>query len=150
MGKFGDVLGGSILDGVSKIVGLFKLSPEQAMQHQEKITEISAEMQGKILDAATAQMQAQTEVNKIEAANPSVFVAGWRPFIGWVCGCGLAFQFLFAPLGTWVAALCGHPIVVPTLDTTAMTGLIMGMLGIGGLRTYEKVAGVETKGVGGI
>src|SRR4051794_35420203 len=59
---------------------------------------------------------AQLDVNKQEAASQSVFVAGWRPFIGWVCGSGLATQFVIAPLVTWIAALIGHPIVFPSLD----------------------------------
>jgi hypothetical protein len=73
-----------------------------------------------------------------------MFVAGWRPFIGWVCGAGLATQFLVGPLFTWVAALLGKPVVFPVLDLSTLVTLLIGMLGLGGMRTLEKVNGVTT------
>lgn len=81
----------------------------------------------------------QLEVNKVEAANPSVFVSGWRPFVGWVCGTGLAMQFIVSPLFTWGAQLLGKTLTLPSLDTTTLITMLGGLLGLGGLRTYEKI-----------
>lgn len=78
----------------------------------------------------------QVELNKIEAAHRSVFVAGWRPFIGWVCGCGLGFVFLANPVIQWWTGEPG-----PVLPMDAMMELVVAMLGLSGLRTFEKVQG---------
>jgi hypothetical protein len=92
-----------------------------------------------------AQIAGQMEVNKAEAANPNVFVSGWRPFIGWVCGLGFGVQFVFGPLAEWGSALYGHPVKFPPMDTGTMMPLLLGMLGLGGLRTAEKINGVASK-----
>lgn len=79
----------------------------------------------------------QSDVDKVEAASSSLFVAGWRPAIGWVCGLAFGFQFLLRPLLQWGMALAGHPVVLPGLDDS-LTQLTYGMLGMGALRTIEK------------
>ncbi len=78
----------------------------------------------------------QAEINKIEAQHRSIFVAGWRPFIGWVCGSGLAFVFLLNPIIQWLTNEAG-----PALPMDAMTELVIALLGLGGLRTLEKFGG---------
>ena len=88
-----------------------------------------------------AAMAQQADINKVEAASTSLFVAGWRPFIGWICGAGLGVQFILAPLGTWISTLIGHPVVVPALDLSTLSTLLIGMLGLGGMRTLEKLQG---------
>ena len=86
--------------------------------------------------------KAQSDVNAVEAANANVFVSGWRPFIGWCCGLALAYQFVAAPVLVWVALSFGfHPSAPPKLDDT-LWQLVFAMLGMGGLRTFEKVKGV--------
>lgn len=92
-----------------------------------------------------AQITGQLAVNQAEAANPTLLVSGWRPFIGWVCGIGLATQFIVNPFATWIAALLKHPLVFPSLDMGTLMTLLVGMLGLGGLRSYEKVQGVAAK-----
>lgn len=84
-------------------------------------------------------MQGQMATNTAEAANPSTFVSGWRPFVGWVCGAGFAMQFVVGPLLTWGSTLYGKPITLPPLDIETLLTLLAGMLGLGGLRTFEKV-----------
>jgi hypothetical protein len=79
----------------------------------------------------------QVELNKIEAAHQSIFVAGWRPFIGWVCGISLCFDFLINPIIQWITGKPG-----PTLSTESLMELVIAMLGLGILRTYEKVKGI--------
>ena len=85
----------------------------------------------------------QIEVNKAEAENPSIFVAGWRPFIGWVGGASLAYTYIIAPTAVWIAELLGKQADLPTIDTGVLFNLILAMLGFGGLRTYEKLKGVQ-------
>ena len=85
---------------------------------------------------------AQMEVNRQEAAHASMFVAGWRPFIGWCCGLALAYQFIAAPIAIWIGFVVGHPIPKPpTLDDN-LWQLMFGMLGMGALRSFEKLKGV--------
>ena len=85
----------------------------------------------------------QLEVNKVEAAHKSLFVAGWRPAIGWICGLGMASNFILIPMANFVLALTGSAVVVPLLDTGEMMPVLMGMLGLGAMRTYEKKQGVQ-------
>jgi hypothetical protein len=84
----------------------------------------------------------QMEVNRQEAAHASMFVAGWRPFIGWCCGLALAYQFIAAPIAIWIGFVVGHPVPKPpTLDDN-LWQLMFGMLGMGALRSFEKLKGV--------
>lgn len=83
----------------------------------------------------------QIEVNKVEAASQSLFVAGWRPAIGWVCGAAFAFKFILGPAAVVGMAMAGHPITLPVFDFTEMSTILLAMLGLGGLRTVEKVKG---------
>ena len=78
----------------------------------------------------------QIELNKIEASHRSIFVAGWRPFLGWVCGCGLSFVFVINPVIQWYSGKPG-----PTMPIDVMSELVVAMLGLGGLRTFEKIQG---------
>ena len=89
-----------------------------------------------------AQMAGQMEINKAEASNPNVFVSGWRPFVGWVCGFGLVYSFIGQPLLSWASAMWAIPIP-PTLDLGTLLTILGGMLGLGTLRTFEKTQGVS-------
>ena len=85
---------------------------------------------------ADKQITAQIEVNKVEAAHKSLFVAGWRPACGWVCISALAYSTIISPiLGIWFT--------VPEVDTSLLTTVLMGMLGLGAMRTFEKTQGVS-------
>lgn len=86
---------------------------------------------------------AQMEVNKIEAAHRSIFVAGWRPFIGWTCGVAMSLEFIVRPLAQWGLNIAGKAVLLPQLDTEALYPILMGLLGLGTLRTYEKFKGVS-------
>ena len=87
--------------------------------------------------------KAQIEVNKTEAAHKSLFVAGWRPAVGWVCVMGMASNFLVIPVANFALAMASSTIVVPILDLTQMMPVLMGMLGLGAMRTMEKTKGVQ-------
>lgn len=97
-----------------------------------------------------AQIAAQTTVDNTEAASSSIFVAGWRPFVGWVCGSGMAYQFIVRPLLTFGSHFIGHPVDAPGLDMGTLMELLAGMLGLAGMRTAEKIQGVacNTDGTG--
>lgn len=94
------------------------------------------------LAAAVTLVQGQLAINQAEAANPNVFVAGWRPFIGWVCGAACAWNWIVLPAVKFGAVYLGHPITFSPADLSEMLPVLMGMLGIGALRTVEKVKGV--------
>ena len=85
-----------------------------------------------------ALMKAQIEVNKVEAASSNLFVAGWRPFIGWTCGLGMFGNFITIPFSNFVLALIGIDIVIPLVPLETMMPVLMGMLGLGAMRSYEK------------
>ena len=86
---------------------------------------------------------AQVDVNKAEATHRSIFVAGWRPFVGWTCGIALAYHFVVAPLILFGAGWAGAELPeLPVFDMDALMTVLLGMLGLGGLRTYEKTKGL--------
>ena len=91
------------------------------------------------------QIAGQLAVNQAEAQNASTFVSGWRPSVGWVCSSGFAVQFVLGPLLEWGSALLGHPTKFPQMDMGTMMPLLLGMLGLGGMRTAEKLQGVASK-----
>jgi hypothetical protein len=131
----------AILNTISTVVTRLVPDAGQAAQLQFELQKALLDSQDAMNKSIADAMQAQTAVNAKEAESPSIFVSGWRPFIGWVCGIGVAYAFLFNPFLTWVASMAGV-VSPPTLDTTQMTGLLMGLLGLGTLRTVEKVQGV--------
>ena len=102
----------------------------------------AAEIEVKLTEMEGAIMAAQSEVNKVEAGNPSLFVSGWRPFIGWVCGLGIFLAFIAFPLFQWMLILVGSAAKLPALDTATIMQLVLGMLGLGGIRAWEKKSGV--------
>ncbi len=114
-----------------------RLIPDRAAAEKAK-----AEMEQQLVSAANQAALAQVEVNKIEAAHSSVFVAGWRPSIGWVCAAGLAWAFVLAPIASWALVVLGIKAELPAIHTDYLLELVLAMLGIGGLRTFEKLRGV--------
>ena len=87
--------------------------------------------------------KAQLGVNKVEAAHRSLFVAGWRPAVGWVCVLGMFGNFITIPFSNFVLAISGIDIVIPLVPLETMMPVLLGMLGLGAMRTYEKQAGVS-------
>jgi|TARA_B100000282_G_C31738709_1_gene495046 phenylpyruvate tautomerase PptA (4-oxalocrotonate tautomerase family) len=86
---------------------------------------------------------AQIAVNQEEAKHRSTFVAGWRPFIGWTCGFALAWHFIITPIVLFTTAIAGFQVPeLPTFDMDSLMTVLLGMLGLGGLRTYEKAKGL--------
>ena len=103
-----------------------------------------------MLNAMTGLVQGQLDINKEQAKHSSIFVAGARPFIMWVCGFALMWQFLLQPMATWglLAFSVRELPPFPELDIGPLMTLLLGMLGLGGLRTYEKRLGVQRDSIG--
>jgi hypothetical protein len=123
---------GDIITTVGNLAGKFIKDKDQieAFKHE--------------IDMSLTQMDlAQMEVNKVEAAHRSIFVAGWRPFIGWTCGIALALEFLVRPIAQWGLLIAEKTITLPNIDNEALYPILMGLLGLGTLRTYEKFKGVS-------
>jgi hypothetical protein len=121
-----------------------KLFPDKNASDTAKLKLLELQQSGELAEilAEKEVVLAQLEVNKTEAANADPFTSRWRPFIGWVCGTGLAYQFLVAPLLTFLAAIYGSNVVAPELAMGDLITILLGMLGLGGLRTTEKIKGV--------
>ncbi len=131
---------GDLLKGVlGPIVdGFLKFIPDK-----NKRAEAKEQMESQMLLAMTSLVQGQLAINAKEAEHASIFVAGWRPWIGWVCGVGIAWSFVIAPLLSWALFMFGVKVEgMPELDIEPLMTLVLGMLGLGGLRTYEKRLGV--------
>ena len=106
----------------------------EEMRQKGQLAELTAEIQ-----LLTGQM----EINKEEAKSSSSFVAGWRPFVGWVCGVGLAYVSIVEPVMRFIATMCGYAGSFPGIDTTLTMQVLLGMLGLGVMRTGEKIKKVN-------
>lgn len=133
---------GPLLEIGKSIISKVWPDPTAQAEAQLKLLQLQQAGEFKELEANLQLMLAQTDINKAEAQSASNFRGGWRPFIGWVCGFGLAYQFLIRPLANGVFAYLGHGMPMPDLDTSTLMALITGMLGFGGLRTFEKSKGM--------
>lgn len=129
-------MGIPIIDVISKAVGLIDdLHTSDEERRESAIRE---------LQEVGQQLKAQVEVNKVEAAHASVFVAGWRPAVGWVCGVALAYAAVIDPLLRFIAQVgFGYSDVFPTVDTNLTMQVLLGMLGLAGMRSWEGQKGVK-------
>ena len=120
-----------LIDPISNILDKFVADKDlkQKLEHELKTELHRANM-------------AQIEVNKEEAKHRTVFVAGWRPFTGWVCATALAYHFILEPVIVFGLALYNIQLTLPQFDMASLLTVLMGMLGLGGLRTYEKKQGL--------
>ena len=101
------------------------------------------EMEKELTSAFNKANLAQIETNKVQAAHPSLFVAGARPSIMWICAFGLGWQFVFLPIAAWYIAVTGQPIPLPEIETEGLMSLTLALLGLGGMRTFEKKNGTH-------
>jgi len=93
----------------------------------------------KQMDADLQAMQMQADVNKVEAGSADPFTSRWRPFVGWVCGTALAWHYIGRPLAGWVLLLAGNATPIPAVDLGDLIVILLGLLGLGGLRSYDKL-----------
>ena len=122
---------------------LDKILPDKGAADAAKLEMIKLAQQGDLaqINADVAIATAQSETNKIEAASTRLFVSGWRPFVGWICGLAVGFKFIGGPALFMIAQAFGHPVELPVIETSELWPLLLGMLGLGGLRTVEKIKG---------
>jgi hypothetical protein len=138
-----DITGlGSVFDFASKVID--KIFPDKDAADKAKLAMLELQQKGefKQLENDFNLAMEQIKVNAVEAANPSLFVSGWRPAVGWVCVFTFAFNYVFLPLANFSLDLYGIKVDIIALDTGELWTLLGGLLGIGGLRTVEKVKGV--------
>jgi len=115
-----------------------RLTPDVNLRKEAKI-----EIEKALIDTANTALLAQIEVNKQEAQHPSVFVAGWRPATGWICAAAFGYNFIVHPMLGYILPLFTEVSQMPpAIDVGPMLTVLLGMLGLGGLRTYEKSQGV--------
>lgn len=126
---------------VTPVLEIGRTLIDRFFPNKEEARKAEAEFLTMAAEGELKQIIAQLEINAREAAHPSVFVAGWRPFFGWAGGAAFVYATIAQPLLTWWAQAKGWP-VPPTLNLDLMWTVITGMLGIGGLRTFEKSKGV--------
>lgn len=114
---------------------------DRVVPDKEAADKAKREMQLELVNNINDIAKAQIEVNKQEAAHRNVFVAGWRPFVGWTCGVAFAYHFILQPICIFILAANGIAVELPSFDMGALMTVLTGMLGLGGLRTFEKLKG---------
>ena len=132
-------------DPVSALLGIGsqlidRLWPDPAQAASAKLELLKMQQSGDL-----AVIAGQSKINEIEAGNASVFVSGWRPFIGWVCGLACAWNWVGISVANTVCQIVGYTIILKAADLSDMMPVLIGMLGLGGLRTIEKINNVERK-----
>lgn len=131
---------GDLFNSVKDVVSEVVVDKDKRDQVNLELRRIEDQAQARL----DAQVQGQIEVNKVEAANGSVFVAGWRPAIGWVGAVALLWAFVVGPAIQWIGQMFGHNIAIPDPNFSELMPLIFAILGIGGMRSFEKIKGVAT------
>ncbi len=136
-----------IFKGISDIIGKFKADPNIAAQSAATIAQAEAALKQAQNDYELKMALAQVEVNKIEAASSNSFTSNWRPAIGWICGAGFAYAAVLSPFLTWISFWIanGKPGPAPVLDTSTLMPVLLGMLGLGTMRSFDKMQGTVRK-----
>ena len=128
-----------LIPAVTSLLDKIIPDPQAKAEAQLKMLEMAQKGELAALDADMKMALGQLEINKVEAGT-DLFRGGWRPSVGWVCVAGLAYQFLVQPILPWAVSLFGGIVPpLPAIDNETLMLLLTGMLGLGGLRTYEKV-----------
>ena len=130
-----------VIPAITQVLDKIIPDPQAAADAKLKALELAQKGDLAALDAELRLALGQLEVNKAEATT-DMFRGGWRPAVGWVCVAGLAYQFILQPVLPWLVALFGVQVPpLPAIDNEALMILLTGMLGLGGLRTFERVKG---------
>lgn len=131
----------ALIPVVGQVLDKILPDPTAAAEAKLKALELAQRGELAVLDADMRLALGQIEVNKVEAGT-DLFRGGWRPAVGWVCVAGLGYQLVMRPLLPWLVSVAGVQVPpLPPIDTDTLMVLLTGMLGLGGLRTFEKVKG---------
>lgn len=128
---------------ISAILPLISTVIDRVIPDKNGAEKAKQEIEKTLIDNANQLNLAQVEVNKVEAEHRSVFVAGWRPMIGWSCAIGIFWLFVGHPLVVYIDGLDGTVSPIPTIDHDILLELTFAMLGMAGLRTFEKLKGIS-------
>lgn len=137
--------GGDAVKSIGETVDKLFTSDEERLEKQNEALKANREFDYLENKLISEQNIAQTEVNKAEATNPSIFVAGWRPAIGWVGALALLYKFILYPLLGWMVAVFPGMQVPPSPNAEELYPIILAMLGVGALRSFDKAKGTDTK-----
>jgi hypothetical protein len=124
---------------VGKIIDRAWPDPTQKAAALLELEKMKQAGEFKQMDADLQAMQMQADVNKVEAGSADPFTSRWRPFVGWVCGTALAWHYIGRPLAGWVLLLAGNATPIPAVDLGDLIVILLGLLGLGGLRSYDKL-----------
>ena len=121
------------------VIGVAGKVLDKFVEDKDLKTKLNAELKQQMISLDIAQAQANIE----QAKHPSIFVAGARPAIMWICALGLGWQFILAPISSWIILTWYPMVTLPMLETGELTSLVLALLGLGGMRTAEKWKGVQ-------
>lgn len=136
MGILGSIFG-DLIKPVTDVISEVVVDKDKARELNIRLQELADKADQRYHE----ELMGQVEVNKQEAAHASVFVAGWRPFIGWVGGVGLAYNFVLSPFIEFIARANGYIGALPTPNSSELMTLVLSMLGVGAMRSYDKKNG---------
>ena len=128
---------------IDKLIGPVTGLLDKFIEDKDQKAKLAHEVATMAQNHAQEIAKAQLEVKRVEASHTNLFVSGWRPAVGWVCVLGMAGNFMVIPFANFLMALLEVPVKIPLIDTATMMPVLMGMLGLGTLRTYEKKSGVS-------
>lgn len=128
----------SVIAPILEIAKRYIPDPQAQAQLALETQKLAQAEEFKKIDADLQMAQMQTDVNKEEAKNESIFVAGWRPYIGWICGTALGWHYIAAPFLVWGASIFGSTSTMPNIDLGDLFTLMLGMLGFGAMRSWDK------------
>lgn len=130
---------GGVITGVLGLANKYIADPAERDKFAVEMATLQQQTEQAQLQAETQVEVAQAEVNKVEAEKEEIFISGWRPFIGWICGFAMAYHFILQPFITFIFACFNHSVSLPTFDMGTLNTVLMGMLGLGAMRTVEKL-----------
>ncbi|MDP4024469.1 3TM-type holin [Methylobacterium sp. NEAU 140] len=143
----------AVIEGITRIIGRFVPDPAAQAQLALEMQKLVAEREAAAATAVAEIAKAQAETNTVEAQSPSLFIGGWRPFVGWGCGIGLLYAGLVQPLLAWLTGIVNAALSIgipmpPIPASEALMTVLTGMLGIAGLRSFDKLKGTAASDLG--
>ncbi len=133
----------SALDLATSVVDRIWPDATSKLKAKAALAELASSGELKKMALQAGLVEGQLKINANEAASTNLFVSGWRPFVGWVCGLAFAWAFVLEPVTATILTAVGSVVVLPVLNLTAMMPVLLGMLGLGGMRSFEKSKKVE-------